>query len=133
MSDDFERETEERLLRYAAIDTQSDETSQSSPSTERQRVLLELLRDELAALGAESPRLTPYGAVLATLPGTLPAPTIAFLAHVDTAPQFNATGVKPIVLNRLRSVSGSGCAYSTNSKPSVPAGFCSEIRAGGAS
>jgi tripeptide aminopeptidase len=98
--DDFARETEERLLRYAAIDTQSDETSPTSPSTERQLVLLNLLRDELAAIGAENPTLTPYGAVLATLPGSQPSPTVAFLAHVDTAPQFNATGVKPIVHRR---------------------------------
>ncbi|HET9069450.1 MAG TPA: peptidase T [Amaricoccus sp.] len=97
-AEDFARETEERLLRYAAIDTQSDETSASSPSTARQLVLLELLRDELAAAGAEAPLLTPYGAVLATIPGTAPAPVIAFLAHVDTAPQFNATGVRPRVV-----------------------------------
>jgi tripeptide aminopeptidase len=94
---DFERETEERLLRYAAIDTQSDETSASAPSTERQLDLLRLLMDELMAMGAADVRITGYGAVLATLPGTVPAPTIALLAHVDTAPQFNATGVKPIV------------------------------------
>ncbi|WP_297974378.1 peptidase T, partial [uncultured Amaricoccus sp.] len=97
-TDGFARETEERLIRYAAIDTQSDETSSSSPSTERQFDLLRLLRDELAGMGAEAPRLTPYGTVLATIPGSAPAPTIAFLAHVDTAPQFNATGVRPRVI-----------------------------------
>ena len=61
-------------------------------------------RDELAR--ASAPRtsaLTAYGTVLATLPGHRSRrPTIAFLAHVDTAPQFNATGVKPIVAPRLR-------------------------------
>ncbi len=41
---------------------------------------------------------TEYGTVLATIPGTAPGPTIGFLAHVDTAPQFNATGVKPRVI-----------------------------------
>ena len=97
-TDDFARETEERLLRYAAIDTQSDETSPTSPSTERQLVLLQLLRDELTTLGAADVTVTPYGTVLATLPGSAPAPTVAFLAHVDTAPQFNATGVKPRVI-----------------------------------
>jgi tripeptide aminopeptidase len=94
----MERELEERLVRYAAVDTQSDEASDSAPSTERQMVLLGMLRDELAALGAADVRLTPYGAVLATVPGTVPeAPAVALLAHVDTAPQFNATGVKPVV------------------------------------
>ncbi|HET9067665.1 MAG TPA: peptidase T [Amaricoccus sp.] len=98
MSTDFARETEERLLRYAAIDTQSDETSPTSPSTERQFALLHLLRDELAAMGAADVAVTGYGTVLATLPGEPTAPTVAFLAHVDTAPQFNATGVKPRVV-----------------------------------
>ncbi len=99
MTPDFDRELEERLLRYAAIDTQSDETSPTSPSTARQLDLLRLLRDELQGIGAAEVRLTDYGAVLATIPATVagPAPTIALLAHADTAPQFNATGVKPVV------------------------------------
>ncbi|MFT3972715.1 MAG: peptidase T [Amaricoccus sp.] len=95
---DLTRELEERLLRYAAIDTQSDEASSTSPSTDRQLVLSRMLKDELLALGAPDVRLTDYGAVIATVPGTVRgAPTIALLAHVDTAPQFNATGVKPVV------------------------------------
>ncbi|MBB5221830.1 tripeptide aminopeptidase [Amaricoccus macauensis] len=95
---EMERELEERLLRYTAIDTQSDETSPTSPSTERQLVLLRLLRDELLTLGVPDVRLTDYGTVIATLPGTVQsAPTIALLAHVDTAPQFHASGVKPVV------------------------------------
>ena len=97
MAEDFARETEERLLRYAAIDTQSDESSASTPSTACQFELLSLLVEELTAIGAADVRLTSYGAVLATIPGTVAAPTIALLAHVDTAPQFNATGVRPIV------------------------------------
>ena len=48
MQPDFDRETEERLLRYAAIDTQSDEASPSSPSTERQFDLLRLLTRRIA-------------------------------------------------------------------------------------
>ena len=95
---EMERELEERLVRYAAVDTQSDEASPSAPSTERQLVLQRLLRDELTGLGAADVRLTDYGAVIATVPGTVPeAPTIALLAHVDTAPQFEAAGVKPVV------------------------------------
>ncbi len=99
MSADFDRELEERLLRYAAIDTQSDETSDSSPSTACQFDLLRLLQTELGGIGAADVRLTEYGTLLATIPATAPgpAPTIALLAHVDTAPQFNATGVKPRV------------------------------------
>jgi tripeptide aminopeptidase len=97
--DSFDHEVEDRLVRYARIDTQSDEKSSSSPSTDKQYDLLRLLMDELHAMGVEDVRLTDYGVVLATIPPTTPsnAPTIALLAHVDTAPQFNATGVKPIV------------------------------------
>jgi tripeptide aminopeptidase len=96
---EFDRELEERLVRYAAIDTQSDEASPTSPSTERQFTLLRLLVDELAGIGARDVRLTGYGAVLATIPATVPGPvpTVGLLAHVDTAPQFNAAGVKPVV------------------------------------
>ena len=98
----FDRELEQRLVRYASIDTQSDEASTTSPTTERQLDLLRLLKGELESIGAQDVRLTEYGALLATIPATTTkdAPTIAFLAHVDTAPQFNATGVKPIVHRR---------------------------------
>jgi tripeptide aminopeptidase len=95
----FDRELEERLIRYARIDTQSDESSSTSPSTEKQLDLLRLLVKELSALGAHDVTLTDYGAVLAAIPSTVTAnvPTVAFLAHVDTAPGYGGTGVKPIV------------------------------------
>src|SRR5262245_40213535 len=88
-----------RLDRYARIDTQSDASSSTSPSTAKQYELLNLLVEELAELGVQDARLTEYGAVLATIPATAltDAPTIALLAHVDTTPQFTGTGVKPIV------------------------------------
>jgi tripeptide aminopeptidase len=99
MKSPFDQELEERLIRYARIDTQSDESSPTSPSTKKQFDLLNLLKDELAAIGAQEIRLADYGAVLATIPATMThdVPTIAFLAHVDTAPGFPATGVKPLV------------------------------------
>ncbi|MDO8883432.1 peptidase T [Pseudotabrizicola sp.] len=94
----FDAELESRLTRYAAIDSQSDAASASGPSTEIQWTILRLLADELTQIGAADVRLTDYGTVLATIPGTAPGPTIGFLAHVDTAPQFNATGVRPRVI-----------------------------------
>lgn len=95
----FQKELEERLVRYARIDTQSDETSTTSPSTRKQLELLELLADELRSMGAQDVTLTEYGAVLATILPTLttPGPTIALLAHVDTTQAFSGTSVKPIV------------------------------------
>lgn len=95
----FDQELEERLIRYCKIDTQADEKSSTSPSTAIQFDLLNLLVEELKEIGAQDVRLTDYGAVLATIPATVEttAPVIGFLAHVDTAPAFHASGVKPIV------------------------------------
>ncbi|NIZ59527.1 peptidase T [Sedimentitalea sp. CY04] len=98
MSTDFNQELQDRLVHYAAIDSQSDADSPSAPSTEIQFDMLNLLKTELNEIGAQDVTLTDYGVVLATIPGTVPGPTIGFLAHVDTAPQFNATGVKPRVI-----------------------------------
>mgnify|MGYP000613314922 CR=1 FL=1 len=98
MQNQFDHELEDRLVRYTAIDSQSNEESQSSPSTEIQFDILRLLETELAEMGAQDVRLTDYGVVLATIPGTAPGPTVGLLAHVDTAPQFNASGVKPRVV-----------------------------------
>jgi tripeptide aminopeptidase len=98
MRTDFDRELEERLLRYCAIDTQSDENGKTAPSTARQFDLLHLLVEELRGIGAQDVTLTDYGTVLATVPATAEGPTIGLLAHVDTAPAFNATGVKPRVI-----------------------------------
>ncbi|MCE8510394.1 peptidase T [Ruegeria pomeroyi] len=99
MQNPFDQELQDRLVRYAAIDSQSDETAPASPSTACQFDMLHLLRDELVEIGAQDVELTDYGVVLATIPGTAPGPTVGFLAHVDTAPQFNASGVKPRVIS----------------------------------
>lgn len=112
-------ELELRLLRYTAIDSQSDETSATSPSTAIQLNMARLLQAELVEIGASEVQITPYGAVLATIPATGPAtspapaagPTIAFLAHMDTAPQFHATGVKPRV---IRGYNGGAISYPDN-------------------
>ena len=76
-----------RLIRYAQIDTQSDEDSETYPSTEGQLVLLNLLRDELEEIGLADAAIDGYGYVTATLPSTVDrdVPTIALFAHVDTA------------------------------------------------
>lgn len=94
----FDRDLEDRLVRYAAIDSQSDADSPTTPSTAIQLDLLRLLQSELEEIGAQEVRLTEYGTVLASIPGTAPGPTIGLLAHVDTAPQFAARGVKPRVV-----------------------------------
>lgn len=99
MNTSFNHELEDRLVRYCRIDTTSDETSPTSPSTERQYDLLRLLVDELTEIGAADVRLTDYGAVLATIPATIEndVETIALLAHVDTSPAFSGADVKPLI------------------------------------
>ncbi|MGR3320533.1 MAG: peptidase T [Pseudooceanicola sp.] len=108
MTTDFCRELEERLVRYAAIDSQSDADSPSQPSTEIQLDMQRLLVKELEEIGAKDVELTDYGVVLATIPGNVEGPTVGLLAHVDTAPQFNATGVKPRV---IRGYNGGDITY----------------------
>ncbi len=89
-----------RFLRYVQIDTQSDETSKTFPSTSGQLVLLEMLKQELSELGAADVQMTRHGYVVASIPANTRkarVPTVAFLAHVDTAPDCSGKNVKPIV------------------------------------
>jgi len=76
-----------RFLRYVQVDTRSDASSPTVPSTAGQWDLLRLLVAELTALGAADVTLTPAGFVLATIPATVPqpAPIVAWCAHIDTA------------------------------------------------
>jgi tripeptide aminopeptidase len=90
----------ERLTRYVTIDTQSDPESNTTPSTEKQWDLLNLLNDELTDLGLETD-IDEQGYLFATLESNVDAdlPTVGFLAHVDTSPDFNATNVNPQIIN----------------------------------
>src|SRR5579864_5230386 len=87
----------ERFLRYVRIDTQSDEESETYPSTEGQLVLLRLLREDLEEIGLSDVVIDEHGYVTATLPATADkeVPTIALFAHVDTAREVNGAGVSP--------------------------------------
>ncbi|WP_025045341.1 peptidase T [Sulfitobacter geojensis] len=97
MRSEFDSELEARLVRYAEIDSQSDAASTSQPSTDIQLDMSRLLVGELTEMGAQDVRLTDYGVVLASIPATAEGPVMGWCAHVDTAPQFNASGVKPVV------------------------------------
>ncbi|HEY3462374.1 MAG TPA: peptidase T [Gaiellaceae bacterium] len=87
----------ERFLRYVRFDTQSDEASDTYPSTEGQLVLLRLLRDELEQAGLADAAIDEHGYVTATLPATVEdeVPTIAWFAHVDTAREVSGADVSP--------------------------------------
>ena len=89
----------ERFLRYVAVDTQSDEQSESQPSAEKELTLLKMLRDELTALGVEA-SLDEWGYVMATIPSNIEenVPAIGFIAHVDTSPDASGKDVKPQII-----------------------------------
>lgn len=93
----------ERFLRYVRVDTQSEAAATTHPTTPRQWDLLRLLADEARGLRLKDVYLSPEGHLMATVPaspGGEALPTVAFLAHVDTASDFCATGVKPLVHRR---------------------------------
>lgn len=93
-------ETKERLIRYAKINTRSDEHSDTIPSTKCQLDLLYLLKEELEEIGMEEVEFNEEnGFITATLPSNIDhsVPTIGWIAHVDTA-DFNSENVRPQVI-----------------------------------
>ena len=94
-------ELKNRFLKYVSFDTQSDERSESYPSTEKQLVLLRYLKEELETIGLEDVTMDEYGYVMATLPATPGkenVPTIGFISHVDTSPDMSGANVKPHII-----------------------------------
>lgn len=94
--------TIDRFLRYVKIDTQSDENTKTTPSTEKQRMLAELLARELEEIGAEEVVCDEqYGYVYASVPaseGCENAPVLGFIAHMDTSPAVTGENVKPRII-----------------------------------
>ena len=91
----------DRFLKYVSYDTQSSEESTTFPSTEKQKVLLAALRDEMQALGMPEVTMDQYGYVMGTVPaskGCENAPVIGFIAHVDTSPDMSGQNVKPRII-----------------------------------
>ena len=91
----------ERFLKYVSYDTQSSEESTTFPSTDKQKVLLSELRDEMTMLGMTEVSMDRYGYVMGTIPATPGcenAPVVGFIAHVDTSPDMSGAGVKPRII-----------------------------------
>jgi tripeptide aminopeptidase len=88
-----------RFLRYVKVDTQSDDNSESYPSTAKQLDLSRMLADECRNIGLIDATMSEFGIVTATVPATVDhdAPAIAWIAHVDTSPEFPGTDVKPVL------------------------------------
>lgn len=91
-----------RFISYAKVETQSDDSSASCPSTPGQLVLARMLVEELKAIGMQDITLDSNGYVMATLPANTDKeiPTIGFLAHMDTATDFTGAGVKPQIVEQ---------------------------------
>lgn len=90
----------DRFLRYVAIDTQSDENSESQPSAAKELDLLKLLCKELNDMGVAA-TLDEYGYVMGTIPSNIDkkVPAIGFIAHVDTSPDASGKDVKPQIIS----------------------------------
>src|SRR5437660_420344 len=89
----------DRFCRYVRIDTQADERATTYPSTPGQLELGRLLAGELRDLGLRDADIDDHGIVMATVPATRAkdAPTIAWIAHVDTSPETSGHNVRPVV------------------------------------
>lgn len=89
----------ERFIKYVKIDTQSDPSSITIPSTAKQKNLGKVLVEELLSLGLQDAHLDEHGYVYATIPATTDktVPVICFCSHMDTSPDCSGENVKPIV------------------------------------
>ncbi len=87
----------DRFIKYVTIDTESDQNNPAFPSTEKQWNLAKVLEKELKEIGLEDVELDKNCYLMATLPSNLDyeVPTIGFVAHIDTSPDFTGANVKP--------------------------------------
>lgn len=88
----------EKFLKYAVIDTESDNASETCPSTSKQLDLGKVLVEELKAMGIENAHMDDKGYVMAEIPSNVDKeiPAIGFIAHMDTSPDFSGKDVKPM-------------------------------------
>ena len=93
-------ELTERFLDYVSFDTQSSETSDTTPSTPKQMVFAEHLRQQLDCLGFDDVCLDSHGYIYATLPANTsrPVPVIGFISHYDTSHDCSGAGIKPRIV-----------------------------------
>ncbi len=91
----------ERFLGYVAFDTQSDEDSSDCPSTPKQLVFAEYLKNELQAEGLADVELDAHGYIYATLPSNTDKdiPTIGFISHYDTSPDCSGNDIRPRIVS----------------------------------
>ena len=90
----------DRFLKYVSFDTQSDDSTGTTPSTEKQFRLAEHLVEELKSIGMAEVEMDELGYVYATLPANTDKaiPTIGFIAHMDTSPDASGENVRPRIV-----------------------------------
>ncbi len=90
----------DRFISYVIIDTESDSNSETTPSTKKQWVLAEKLVEELKAIGMKEVTIDENAYIMATLPSNVDhkVPTIGFISHFDTSPDFSGANVKPQII-----------------------------------
>ena len=88
----------ERFLKYVSFDTQSDEFSETCPSTDKQKLLGAYLVEEMRSLGIADAHMDENGYVYGTVPGDPSLPTIGLIAHMDTSPDASGADIKARVV-----------------------------------
>ena len=91
-----------RFVGYVTVDTESDPASDTTPSTAKQWDLANALVDELKAIGLEDVTIDKHAYIMATLPSNVDhdVPTIGFISHFDTTPDFTGANVKPQIIDK---------------------------------
>lgn len=87
----------DRFLQYVSFDSQSDPGSSTTPSTEKQWAIARYITEELKKIGLQDVSIDKHAYIMATLPSNVEheVPTIGFISHFDTSPDYTATNVKP--------------------------------------
>ena len=88
----------QRFLRYVSFDTQSDESSETCPSTAKQKNLGAALVEEMGDMGISDARMDENGYVYGTIPGDPALPTIGLIAHMDTSPDAPGGNIRPKIV-----------------------------------
>ena len=88
----------ERFLRYVGFDTQSDESSEACPSTQKQKLLGKVLAEDMEKMGIDDAHMDENGYVYGTVPGDPDLPVIGLIAHMDTSPDASGANIRPRVV-----------------------------------
>ena len=106
----------QRFLKYVAVDTQSDEDSDTFPSTQKQKVLAKMLAEELCQMGVPQVEIDEqygyvYAKILSNRTDGEKVPVLGFIAHMDTSPEVSGADVKPQIIRQYDGTETGDSAY----------------------